>query len=157
MKLELNSYKYDKIKTILKKKSFFFFFHSNNFTLKNFKKLQQQLKKKNLKCYKISNNILIKNLCNSKFKNFIPLVNGPIVIIYFKSNKPITKNLLLTKILRIHSSLQFLCLKLNNKLYILKQIKNLKDLIYLNNAIIFQKILKNLTKNFMYNLKKLKI
>ena len=157
MKLELNSYKYNKIRTILKKKSFFFFFHINNLTLKDFKELKKQLKKTNLKCYKISNNILIKNMNNSKFKNLIPLVNGPIIIIYFKSSTPMTKNLLLTQILKIHSSLQFLCLKINGKIYTLKQIKNLKNLIYLDNAILLQKILKNFNKNFMYNLKKLRI
>ena len=95
---------------------------------------------------------MIKTLKCSIFKNLITLLHGPIVLIN-------TDNVELTlkKLKNINPLINLLCLKLNNKIYSRKQIKNIKKLSYIENVSIFHKSMKTLIKMPYYKFKSKKL
>ena len=153
MKLKLKSYKFYKLKHLIKTPSLFFIYHTNSLTAKSWQNLEQKLIKLNLKYYKIQNKLFNKVLKKSKYKNLIALINGPIIFIYPKNNN--LEKLSLNSILNLDTSLQFICCKLNDKFYLLSQIKNLKTFNYKQNNIKFVNLIKSLIKVTTYKLKKL--
>ena len=96
--------------------------------------------------------LMINILKNSILKNLIILINGPILLINSKNSK-----FTLKKLKNINPLLNFLGLKLNNKIYSKNQIKNLKKLLYVENVFIFYKYIKALIKMPYYKFKSKKI
>lgn len=77
----------------------------------------------------------------SIFKNLTTLLHGPVILINSNHLKLTSK-----KLKSINPLINLLCLKLNNKIYSQKQIKNMKELSYIENVSIFHKSMKNLIK-----------
>ena len=153
MKFELKFYKFYKLKHLLKNNTLFFIYHANSLNTKNWNNLEQKLTNLNLKYYKIQNKLFAEILTKSILKNVATLINGPILIVYLKSNT--MPQLTFKKLINLHASLKLLSFKLNNKFYLLPQLKNLKSLTYLQNIILFKNIIKSLNKIPLYKLKRL--
>ena len=153
MKLKLKIYKFYKLKQFLKNHSLFFIYHTNSLNSNNWKKLEKKLTKLNLNYYKIQNKLFIRLLKQSIFKNLILLINGPILIVFPKYKT--IKKLNLKALLSLHNSLQLISFKLNNKFYLLSQMKNLKTFNYRQTVSIFKNLITNLNKISLYKLKKI--
>lgn len=141
MDFSLKTYRRLKIKYYLKTINFFFFFHGASLNNESWIKTEQTLVRNKLKYYRVFNTLMIRTLKCSIFKNLITLLHGPIVLIN-------TDNVELTlkKLKNINPLINLLCLKLNNKIYSRKQIKNIKKLSYIENVSIFHKSMKSLIK-----------
>ena len=148
MDFNLKTYKRLKIEYYLKTVNFFFFFHGASLDSENWIKTEQTLVKNKLKYYRVFNTLMIRTLNCSIFKNVTTLLHGPIILI--NSNDP---KLTLKKLKNINPLVNLLCLKLNNKIYSRKQIKNIKKLSYIENVSIFHKSMKTLIKMPYYKLK----
>lgn len=152
MDFSLKTYRRLKIKYYLKTINFFFFFHGASLDNESWIKTEQTLVRNKLKYYRVFNTLMIKTLKCSIFKNLITLLHGPIVLIN-------TDNVELTlkKLKNINPLINLLCLKLNNKIYSRKQIKNIKKLSYIENVSIFHKSMKTLIKMPYYKFKSKKL
>jgi hypothetical protein len=152
MDFSLKTYRRLKIKYYLKTINFFFFFHGASLNNESWIKTEQTLVKNKLKYYRVFNTLMIRTLKCSIFKNLTTLLHGPIVLIN-------TNNVELTlkKLKNINPLINLLCLKLNNKIYSKKQIKNIKKLSYIENVSIFHKSMKTLIKMPYYKFKSKKL
>jgi hypothetical protein len=152
MDFNLKTYQRLKIKYYLKTVNFFFFFHGASLDSESWIKTEQILVKNKLKYYRVFNTLMIKTLNCSIFKNLTTLLHGPIILINSNDTKLISK-----KLKNINPLVNLLCLKLNNKIYSRKQIKNIKKLSYIENVSIFHKSMKTLIKMpyYKFNSKKL--
>jgi len=152
MDFSLKTYRRLKIKYYLKTINFFFFFHGASLNNESWIKTEQTLVRNKLKYYRVFNTLMIRTLKCSIFKNLITLLHGPIVLIN-------TDNVELTlkKLKNINPLINLLCLKLNNKIYSRKQIKNIKKLSYIENVSIFHKSMKTLIKMPYYKFKSKKL
>ena len=152
MDFSLKTYRRLKIKYYLKTINFFFFFHGASLNNESWIKTEQTLVKNKLKYYRVFNTLMIRTLKCSIFKNLTTLLHGPIVLIN-------TDNVELTlkKLKNINPLINLLCLKLNNKIYSKKQIKNIKKLSYIENVSIFHKSMKTLIKMPYYKFKSKKL
>nr|UFQ22721.1 hypothetical protein [Attheya longicornis] len=138
MNFELKDYKLLKLKKHFSKTNFFFFFSGINVKANNWIKIEQELNNLGLNYNKINNNLTLNLLKNSIFKNTIPLVNGPIILILI--NK--IRKLSLKNLTGINPLISLLCLRINNKIYLKTQIQNLINLNYSKNILVFRKSLK---------------
>jgi len=138
MNFELKDYKLLKLKKHFSKTNFFFFFSGINVKANNWIKIEQELNNLGLNYNKINNNLTLNLLKNSIFKNTIPLVNGPIILILI--NK--IRRLSLKNLTGINPLISLLCLRINNKIYLKTQIQNLINLNYSKNILVFRKSLK---------------
>ncbi len=152
MDLNLKTYKHLKIKYYLKTINFFFFFHGASLDSEGWIKTEQALVKNKLKYYRVFNTLMTNTLSCSIFRNLSTLLHGPVLLIY--SNHP---KLTSKKLKNINPLINLLCLKLNNKVYSKKQIKNIKDLSYIKNVSIFHKSMKSLIKIPYYKFKSKKL
>ena len=152
MDFNLKTYKRLKIEHYFKAINFFFFFHGASLDSESWIKTEQILVKNKLKYYRVFNTLMIKTLNCSIFKNLTTLLHGPIILINSNDTKLISK-----KLKNINPLVNLLCLKLNNKIYSRKQIKNIKKLSYIENVSIFHKSMKTLIKMpyYKFNSKKL--
>lgn len=152
MDFSLKTYRRLKIKYYLKTINFFFFFHGASLNNESWIKTEQTLVSNKLKYYRVFNTLMIRTLKCSIFKNLTTLLHGPIVLIN-------TDNVELTlkKLKNINPLINLLCLKLNNKIYSKKQIKNIKKLSYIENVSIFHKSMKTLIKMPYYKFKSKKL
>lgn len=141
MDFNLKTYQRLKIKYYLKTINFFFFCHGASLNSESWIKTEQTLVKNKLKYYRVFNTLMIKTLKCSIFKNLTTLLHGPIILINTSDVK-----LTLKKLKNVNPLINLLCLKLNNKIYSRKQIKNIKKLSYVENVYIFHKSLKTLIK-----------
>lgn len=91
---------------------------------------------------------MVRIINNSIFRNLKILING-LVLLLHTTNKKLT----LKKLNNISSLLNLLCLKLNNKIYSKKQIKNLKKLSYIGNIYLFYSFMLITAKMPYYKLK----
>ena len=122
--------------------------------IKNWKIQEQVLKENKLKYYKIPNTILIKLLYNSVFKSAIPLINGPIILLY---STEIPKNFsynVLEKLL--NSNIKILCSRINNKIYFKTQLTRI-FITYSSNITLLAKLINNMNKKGIFRIKKLSI
>ncbi len=149
MDFSLKTYRRLKIKYYLKTINFFFFFHGASLNNESWIKTEQTLVRNKLKYYRVFNTLMIRTLKCSIFKNLITLLHGPIVLI----NTDNVEELALKKLKNINPLINLLCLKLNNKIYPRKQIKNIKKLSYIENVSIFHKSMKTLIKMPYYKFK----
>lgn len=129
MRLKLNHYKITKLKTYLKTQKFFFVFHHVNST-KNLVKFEQTLKKLSLSYHNTTNNLIRTVLTQSIYNNLNLIVKGPCLLIKLFSIQNKT-SLLLQDFIISKKLLTFFCLKINNKVYVFEQLKEIKELHYI--------------------------
>jgi hypothetical protein len=152
MDFSLKTYRRLKIKYYLKTINFFFFFHGASLNNESWIKTEQTLVKNKLKYYRVFNTLMANTLNYSTFKNLTTLLHGPVILINSNHQKLTSK-----KLKNINPLINLLCLKLNNKIYSKKQIKNMKELSYIENVSIFHKFMKNLIKMPYYKFKSKKL
>ena len=119
-KLKRNKYKMNVIKKLLQKETFFLF-QMTNFSTKSLKKLKLDFIKSNLKFCKINTKLTQNFLKKSKLKNFLNLVEGPVLLCYLETQKPYV----FENILKSDENINFLGLKHQKKLHSVKEICNL--------------------------------
>jgi hypothetical protein len=127
MDFNLKKYRVLKVKKKLKKSELIFFFNSAKIKSNKWIKIEKQLKKLKLKYYQIFNNTTLKTIKNSIYININQIFSGVILLI-----KPIHKStpIELKLIKKILDSFVLLIVKLNNKIYLTTQLKNLNTLSY---------------------------
>ena len=126
MKFELKTYKVFKTKYYLKQKKLFFFYATTSLNVKSWLRIEQTLKNSGLNYYRLSNTLTIKTMEASTYSNFKQLIYSPTMLV---DPKPKTA-LKLKKLINLNKVLTLLCIKLNNKLYSILQLKNLHFLDY---------------------------
>ncbi len=152
MSFNLKDYKWLKIKYYFKKVNFFFFFHNPALDNENWVKVEQAFFNSKLQYYRVFNSLILNVLKVSIFKNLATLIHGSIILLNSKIDK-----LTLKKITDNAVIINFLCLKLNNKIYSSKQIKNLVEFSYEKNIYLFYKMLNGFVKKPYFTLKKISI
>lgn len=93
--------------------------------------------------YKIINKIILKRFKNSIYKNFDALIGGVILIV-----APNTKQLEQFKNIKntLQINFRLLCLKLNNKIYSINEIKTFSDFSYKKNIFFLYQSLEKYSK-----------
>lgn len=132
MEFKPKKYKLLKLKNYIISEKKFIIYNIINSNLYNLKILEKKLKISTIKYYKLSNKLIFNSFKNSIFKNITIILNNPIIFI----NK-FDRNY----------KLSFICLKLNNKIYSKKDLKNL-------NKINYKKIFYTFNKKLFLLLKK---
>lgn len=128
--MKFKNYQNLKIKHYLKNNSILLLTNGINQKATNWVKFEQGLKTINLKYYKPYNKISRKIIKNSIFLNFTNLINGPFFFLSIRNRKILFDNKILKKETLKFLKLQLLALKLNKKIYSIKQIQKLNSLIY---------------------------
>lgn len=144
MQLNLKNYQILKTKNYLKKNNFLLFSIGANQNSQNWLTIEQGLNKLQLNYYKTYNNTTKKIIKNSIYKNAIHLVNSTFFIL--KPNKQ-TKIQIKSNIMNVINSIFFstLAIKLNKKLYLISQSKNINSFDYKKNmSLIYQFLVTNL-------------
>lgn len=149
MKLNSKIYKINKTKNLTKTNSLFFIYNGINQKATDWINTEQKLMNINFKYYKIFNKIALKTFDNSILKNSKFTINS---ITFFI--KPSLKDIILKKHILINNfeSLLFklLAIKLNNKIYSIKQLNKTYSMIYKNNKILlYQFMITNLKIHFI--------
>lgn len=131
MKLTLKQYKTSKLNSYIKTSTLFFVFHGVNLKLNNWTWIEQELVKLKLKCYRLNNTFIKIVLFNSILINLKFVLNGPS---FFIKLAPQTSKYLEVKLAfsNINKLMTFLCLRINNKLYMYKQLQRISKINYLN-------------------------
>lgn len=137
MKFTIKTHKFLKIKNYFKTSHFFFI--SNSITPKNNILITQKLKKLNLKSCKFDNNLVKFAFRNSIYSNYLPIIKSLIKLILYNPTINIKALLNLTE-------LTLIGLKLNNKLYSIKQINLPIKFNYIKNCNILMKLVKIILK-----------
>lgn len=138
--MNFKNYQFLKIKNYLKSNSILLLSSGINQKANNWVKIEQGLKTIDLNYYKPYNNIAKKFLKTSIYSNFVNLINGPFFLL-----KPNTKTILTKKVLK-KETLEFLkfrllALKLNKKIYSVKQIKKINSFVYKEAISVFYQFL----------------
>ena len=106
------------------------------------------MNKEELKCSQVLNSLMIKIIKNSIFKNISVLIHGLILLLHTNNTK-----LSLQQLDNISVLINLLCLKLNNKVYSKRQVKNLKQLSYIENIYLFYSSMQVIIKMPYYQFK----
>jgi hypothetical protein len=139
MHFEFRDYQFSKIKQYLKNE-FLLFSNGANQNSRNWLAVEQGLHRFELKYYKVYNKIALKVLKNSIYKNIHQIIRGTFFFLKLNNSSiSISKNILFKNLEPIFFTL--LSIKLNNKIYSIAQIKNIKSLKYKNNIKIFYQFL----------------
>ena len=143
MQFNLKSYQIYKTKKYLKN-DFLFLAIGANQNSQNLINISQNLHKLNLTYYKIYNNTSIKMFKNSVYQNLSKTLNTTLFFLKPQRNdKFLTKNNLINTLKNILFTP--LMVKLDKKIYLVTQLKNLRSLNYTQNvAILYQFLLINL-------------
>ena len=143
MQFNLKIYQISKTKKYLKN-DFLFLAIGANQNSQSLINVSQNLHKLNLSYYKIYNNTTIKILNNSVYQNLFKTLNTTLFFLKPQRNyKFLTKNNLANTLKDILFTL--LMVKLNKKMYLIGQLKNLRSLNYIQNvALLYQFLLMNL-------------
>jgi hypothetical protein len=136
----MKTYKLNKTKNYIKDNNLVFFFNGINKNSNNGLLTEQKLKTLKLNYYKIFNKTTIKSLKKSIYYSTIPMVYG---IIFFIKPHSETQAL---SVKNISNNLEplfltVLALKLNNKIYSAKQIKNNNSFNYKENKLLMSQFL----------------
>lgn len=145
MSFNLKTYKLLKIKNYFKKINFLFFFQGTSLDKINRIKIEQLFNKEEFKYFQVINSLTVKIMKDSILKNLTPLIHGSILLVHTNSKK-----LTLKKLNNISIFINLLCLRLNNKIYSKKQIKNLKKLSYIENIYLFYSFMQMNLKMLYY-------
>jgi hypothetical protein len=144
MKFNIKDYKTHKVKDYLKTNKFLIFCHGISLNLKNWVKTEQDLTKLNLNYYRSYNTLTKNSVRTSILKNLTELINGPLFFITMVEKR--SMNHALKKIISVNKWLTALCIRINNKIYSVFQLKKIPTLNYIKNVIILQRFLKVLLK-----------
>ena len=142
MKFDLKIYKNRKIKDNFKTTSLFIFYHTTSLNVTNWLKIDQDLFKIKLSYYRFYTNLANNAIKNSIFKGLIKLLSGPVLFVKIKKEL----NFPLKSFTNINPFLTFLCIRLNNRVYSLSQLKKFKNFNFFQNMIILQNFLKTILK-----------
>lgn len=143
MHFEFRDYQFSKIKQFLKNK-FLLFSNGANQNSQNWLTVEQGLSNSNLKYYKIYNKIALKVFKNSIYKEIKQMIRGTFFFLKLGETSVLMNKHKLFKELE-SISFTLLSVKLNNKIYSIVQLKNIKSLNYRNNvAVLYQFFLVNL-------------
>ena len=135
MKFSLKDYKLLKTKKYIKNTNLFFVFNGINTNSKNSIEIQQALTKINFNCYKIFNKTSTKTLENSIYKNSKHVINGLIFFVKPEKDKKISKKILFNDFENL--KFIFLKIKLNNKIYVFNQLKNVNIFNYKKKKLLY--------------------
>jgi hypothetical protein len=143
MHFNLKSYQVFKLKNYFKNKSLFIVFHCAKLNLKEWVQIEQKLKKLKLNYYKPLNKVTLKELKNSIYFNYSPIINGSVLFVSFDSSN--SSSDLPHNLNQLQNSLKSVfiqvSLKLNNKLYSTQQLVKFQNLSYKENIFKFHKVL----------------
>jgi hypothetical protein len=132
MKLKLKQFQVEKIKSKFIKLNICFLFHGVKSTTKTWFAIEKELLNINLNYYKMSNTLLKVLLSKSVLKNIVSSLNGPCFLISISSPN-IKKIVTREKLLNVNNLMTFFCLKVNNRIYISNQLRQVHRINYLNN------------------------
>lgn len=132
MDFNLKNYQIVKLKKYFKNNDFFLVFQSAKLSLTKWAHTEQNLKKLKLNYYKPLNRTTVKALQSSVYKNFSSVIGGFILLI--NTDSKVSKLNLESIIKNLRPSFSLVSVKLNNKIYSLLQLKDLKDLSYKKNV-----------------------
>lgn len=114
MKFTVKTYKYLTLKIYFKKFRFFFLY--NTIVQKTNLKILQELKNLELKHYKIYNTLIIIIMRNSIYQNYTSLINGLMMLVSSKTTMH------LNTLAQFNDIITPVGVKINNKIYSIKQI-----------------------------------
>jgi len=135
MKLNTKDYKTTITKNYIKTNNLFILFNGVNRKSSDWIATEQNLKNIGFKYYKVFNKTARKTLNESIYKKYQTAVNGITFFMKPASNiKPITKYVLLNSFEPLLFTI--LALKLNNKIYSVKQLKNIYSFKYKENKLL---------------------
>ena len=148
MHFTLKNYQKLKLKNYFKNNSLFIFLNTSKLKTKEWVKVEQKFKKLGFKYYKLLNKITLKELENSIFVNHSSLINSSVLVINFEnqSSEKLSANFKKFKHY-FKNSFILISLKLNNKIYISKQVSNLQELSYKKNIFMLDRTLIRLIKS----------
>lgn len=135
MELTAKSYKTNKIKNYIKTNHIFFLFNGNVLKSYNWIDTEQNLKDMQFEYHKILNKASIKTLDKSIYTQIKTTING--ITFFIKPNlkvKSLSKQLIINNFEQLLFSL--IAIKLNNKIYSNKQLKNNYSLTYQTNKLL---------------------
>jgi len=117
MKLIKKQYKADKTIEILRKPRFFIA-QQGNLNSQKWINLKHEFKRKNVEVYKLHNNLVKKLYTQNKFLNVSSVIQGPLIIGYYKHKYNFDK------IIELLNNLTVLCLKNGSRFYAPKEVKS---------------------------------
>ena len=130
MHFTLKNYQTLKFKNYFKNQSLFLMYHCAKSNLKDWSKTDQKLTQLELNYYKPLNKVTLKELKNSIYMNYSPLINSSLLLITLNNMHNLTK---------LNNNLKpvfvNVCLKLNNKLYSTQYLNKFQNLSYTNNLL----------------------
>jgi hypothetical protein len=144
MKFNIKDYKIYKVQYYFKTNQFFIFCHGVSLSIQNWVKIEQDLVDSKLSYYRSYNTLTKKSIKTSIFKNLTELINGPLFFIGIAKKR--NMNHALKKIIHVNKLLTTLCIRINNKIYSVFQLKKISTLNYAKSIVIFQRFLKTLLK-----------
>ena len=154
-KFFLKKYQLTKTKKEVKNNPVIFFFHTTNLNSKNKLKIDKKLAKKKLTSFNIKNGLLSIAFKKSIFVNQSFLIKGSLCFLFNKFEKKANNEY--ENLLNFKTNLVLIAIKLNNKIYLVNQLKTLTSLNYINNFKVLNRTLKNVFKHPYYKTKKHKI
>jgi hypothetical protein len=138
MKLQFQEYQFWKIKNYLKKNKLFFFFNSSRIKSSSWLNADQIIKKFQWNYYTVHNNSILNIIIPSIYKNNHQIICS--IILLIKQNFQKTY-FILQNIDYLKPFFEPLTLKLNNKIYSIVQIKNLKPFHFIKTIETLKKVL----------------
>ena len=129
MNLNIKSYNATKLKKNFKNINFFVIIQSSNLSLTKSIQIKQNFKKFQFSYYKILDKTTAKNLKTSIFTNFSSIICGFILIVNINANFKKAKLNFEVIAKSLKPTLSLISFKLNNKVYLIKQLKE-KNLSY---------------------------
>ena len=138
--MKFKNYQILKVKHYLKNNSILLLSNGINQKANNWVKLEQEFKTINLNYYKPYNKIARKVLKTSIYSNFLNLINGPFFLLTPKNRTLLTKKLIRKETLEF-LKFRLLAIKLNKKIYSIKQIQKLNSFVYKETVSVFYQFL----------------
>ena len=138
--MKFKNYQILKIKHHLKNNSILLLSNGTNQKASNWVKLEQGLKSINLNYYKLYNKVTKKVLKTSIYLNFTNLINSPFFLITPKKKTILTKKLITKEALEF-LKFRLLAIKLNKKIYSIKQIQKINSFVYKETISVFYQFL----------------
>ena len=153
MDFNLKNYQIVKLKKYFKNNDLFFVYQSAKLSLTKWTQTEQNLKKLRLSYYKPLNRTTAKTLQNSIYKKFSSIIGGFILLI--TTDSKVSKLSLESIIKNLRPSFNLVSVKLNDKIYSLSQLKDMKDLSYKKSVFNLHKTLdKHLKTTYLLTSKK---
>jgi hypothetical protein len=134
MELNAKNYRIKRVKNRIKTNRIFFLFSGNTMKSYDWIIAEQILLNLCLKYYKISGKTTVNSLSNSIFQKTKATINNVTFFVTPYDNAILTKQLLLDKVKSLFFNL--FIIKINNKIYSTKQLKNINSLKYKTNKLL---------------------